>query len=34
MEQYILEVLNKLILMMPAFIVGIFVGQWLERKNK
>lgn len=33
MEQYVMEVLNKLILMMPAFITGIFVGKWIERRK-
>lgn len=33
MEQYILEVLNKLTLMLPAFVTGIFVGKWVERKK-
>ena len=33
MEHYVLEVLNRLTLMVPAFITGIFVRKWIERRK-
>lgn len=34
MEDYILEVLNKLLYMLPAFGIGVYIGQKIKNEQQ